>query len=90
MKISKLLVLSALCLTATSAMAEIVDGVRQRPAVTQFETFQADEVFYLYNVQARRFFVGANDWNTRASIAPNGYKVKFVDKGDAAPMEGVL
>lgn len=90
MKISKLLVLSALCLTATSAMAEIVDGVRQRPAVTQFETFQADEVFYLYNVQARRFFVGANDWGTRASIAPNGYKVKFVDQGDAAPMQGVL
>ena len=90
MKLSKLLVLGACCLTATSSMAEIVNGVRQRPAVTQFESFQVDQVYYLYNVQARRFFVGANDYNTRASVASNGYKVKFVDPGDAAPEAGLL
>jgi hypothetical protein len=80
--IKKLLVFCALCLTATSAMAEIVDGVRQRPAVTQFVDFQPDEVYYLYNVGARQFFCGGNDWNTRASVAPKGYKVKLIDIGD--------
>lgn len=90
MKFSKLLVLTALCLTSTGAMAEIVDGVRQRPAPTQFATFQAGEVFYLYNTQARMFFLGANDWNTRASVGDKGYKVKFVDQGDATPYTGAL
>ena len=71
-------------------MAEIVDGVRQRPTPAQFATFQAGEVFYLYNVQARMFFLGANDWNTRASVGDKGYKVKFVDQGDATPYTGAL
>lgn len=91
MKISKLLVLSALCLTTTGAMAEIVNGVRQRPAATPIEgSYELETTYYLYNVQARRFFLGANDWNTRASIAANGYKVRFHDPADAAPIEGTV
>jgi hypothetical protein len=88
MKFSKLLVLSALWLTATSAMATIVDGVRQRPVPAQAQEFAEETEFYLYNVKAHRFFIGANDYGTRASIAANGYKVKFV-VNDAAP-EGTL
>ena len=81
--IKKLLIMSALCLTVTSAMAEIVDGVRQRPAATWIDTdFQTEEVYYLYNVGARQFFCGANDWSTRASVSPTGYKVKLFDMGD--------
>ena len=80
--IKKLFVFSALCLTVTSAMAEIVDGVRQRPAVIQFTDFEAEQVYYLYNVGARQFFCGGNDWSTRASVAPKGYKVKLIDMGD--------
>lgn len=81
--IKKLLVLSVLGLTVTSAMAEIVDGVRQRPAATWIDTdFQAEEVYYLYNVGARQFFCGGNEWSTRASVSPKGYKVKLLDMGD--------
>lgn len=90
MKFSRLLVLSALCLTTTGAMAEIVNGVRQRPAATTEQTWELETTYYLYNVQARRFFLGGNDYNTRASIGPKGYKVKFHDPGDAAPEPGVV
>lgn len=90
MKLSRLLVLSALCLTTTGAMADIVNGVRQRPAATTEQTWELEKTYYLYNVQARRFFLGGNDYNTRASIGPKGYKVKFHDPGDAAPEPGVV
>ena len=86
MKFSRLLVLSALCLTTTGAMADIVNGVRQRPAATAETEWQMETTYYLYNVQARQFFVGGNDYNTRASISPKGYKVKFHDPLDAAPI----
>ena len=83
MKIKKLLVLGALCLTASSAVAEIVDGVRQRPAATWMAEYpEAEQIVYLYNVAARQFFCGGNDWNTRASVSPKGYQVKLVDAGD--------
>ena len=83
MKIKKLLVLSALFLMTSSAMAEIVDGVRQRPAATWIsEDYQMEEVYYLYNTAARQFFCGGNDWNTRASVSPKGYQMKLVDAGD--------
>lgn len=88
MKISKLLVLGAFCLTTTSAMADLVDGVRQRPNITSGETFAPDQVYYLFNVKARQFFCGANDWETRASVSPDGVPVNFVDLGDNAPIAG--
>ena len=62
----------------TTANAELVNGVRQRPNVAKAEKFQADVTYYLFNTKARLFFAGANDWNTRASVADHGYKVKFV------------
>lgn len=72
--------MTALCLSASSAMAAIVDGVRQRPTAASMNTMPAqEEVSYLYNVSAHQFFCGDNDWSTRASVSPKGYKVKLVD-----------
>lgn len=88
MKFSKLLVLGVLSLFGLSAQATIVDGVRQRPVPAQAQEFQINQTFYLYNVKGHRFFLGANDYSTRASIGSNGYRVKFLSS-DNAP-EGTL
>ena len=85
----KLFILSITLLSSVSTMAEIVDGVRQRPNVAKAEAFQTDVTYYLFNTKARMFFVGANDWNTRASVADHGYKVRFHDPQDDAPIPGV-
>ena len=77
MKISKLFVLGALMLVGSSAMAEIVDGVRQQPK-PQTVGFQAEEEYYLYNVDAAQFFTQGNAWGTQASTSvSSGLKVKF-------------
>lgn len=91
MKISKLLVLSALWLTASSAMAAIVDGVRQKPVpTTQGFVASADTTqnFYLYNVDAKAFFSEGNAWGTQASVAEQGLKVAFTKYSEEAP-EGI-
>ena len=78
MKITKLLVLGALMLMGSSvAMAEIVDGVRQQPK-PKTVGFQAEEEYYLYNVDATQFFTQGNAWGTQASTSmASGLKVKF-------------
>lgn len=90
MKISKLLVLTALCLTSTGAMAEIVDGVRQKPTPTSTTGWvvSADTTanYYLYNVQAKAFFTEGNAWGTQASVGSTGLKVAFTQ---AEGVEGV-
>jgi len=79
MKIKQLLVLGGfLLMTGATANAELVNGVRQRPNVAKTEAFQVDTEYYLFNTGARMFFLGANDYNTRASIGTKGYKVKIV------------
>ena len=84
MNLKKLFVVGSMLVMAwTTANAELVNGVRQRPNVAKAEQFQVDVTYYLFNTKARLFFAGANDWNTRASVADHGYKVKFV----ADPME---
>jgi hypothetical protein len=82
MKISKLLVLSALFATATSVKAEVPDGIWQMPEPQglEFTTF-SDEVdengdaihYYLYNPGAKMFFASGNSWNTQASVRTFGY-----------------
>lgn len=73
-------------MASTTANAELVNGVRQRPNVdaAKAEAFQADISYYLFNTKARMFFVGANDWNTRASVGTTGYAVKFLTVDDTA------
>jgi len=84
MKLSKLLVLSALWLTAGSAMATIVDGVRQAPEVssTAFTTGSQNEVYYLYNTSAKLFFTQGNTWGTRGCVGPYASAVKMYFSGD--------
>ncbi len=87
MKISKLLVLSALCLFGLSAQATIVNGVRQAPdvATVPFEVGDADHVVYLYNTSAGMFFTEGNTWGTRGCVGPHASAVKvyFSESGNA-------
>ena len=89
MKLSKLLVLSALWLgLASSVSAAIVDGVRQKPVpqTTGFvasttEDFQTN-YYYLYNVDAGLFFTEGNAWGTQVSLSTSGLKAAFTPDGD--------
>ena len=82
MRFKKLLVLSALCLSASSVMATIVDGVRQKPQPSATMGFVASEstdtYYYLYNVDAKGFFTEGNAWGTQVSIGNKGLKVAFI------------
>ena len=76
MKLSKLLVLSAMWLVGVSANAEVPDGVWTMPEPTglEFTTFTADGTqYYLYNPGAKMFFASGNSWNTQASVRTFGY-----------------
>lgn len=79
MKISKLLVLSALWLAAGSAMATIVNGVRQAPAPesTAFAIGSQTDYYYLYNTSANMFFTEGNTWGTRGCVGPYASAVKM-------------
>ena len=82
MKVSKLLVLSALfAFTANNAKAGVPDGpwVMPEPQGLEFTTFTVDvddpdaHHFYLYNPGAKMFFASGNSWNTQASARVYGY-----------------
>ncbi len=81
MNLKKLFVVgAALLITSATAHAELVNGVRQRPNVTQTENYQPGVVCYLFNTKARLFLAGGNDWGTRASVTETGWKLKIVDE----------
>ena len=89
MKLSKLLVLSALWLgLASSVSAAIVDGVRQKPVpqTTGFVASTAEDFqtnyYYLYNVDAGLFFTEGNAWGTQVSLSTSGLKAAFTPDGD--------
>ena len=47
-----------------------------KPAAPNSVPMQTNEALYLYNPDADAFFLGANDWSTRASVSgTKGYKV---------------
>ena len=85
MKIAKLLVVSALWLTAGSAVAAVED-IRQKPEPSATQGFVASETtdtyFYMYNVGAKAFFTEGNAWGTQASVASTGLKVAFTSEGN--------
>lgn len=85
MKFTKLLALCTFWLAGVgSTMAEVADAgwTVKQPTVT-FADYEVGTEYYLYNADAKMFFVGANDWNTRASVGTKGYKVTFVESADA-------
>ena len=93
MRISKLLVSGVLLLVAGSTQAAVVGGVRQKP-VPEKTAFQYGEAYYLYNVGSQKYFLGDNDWSTRASVGETGWKVRFskfvAEEGEAWDGKTVL
>lgn len=88
MKLRNLLVSCGLLLIAGVAQATIVGGVRQKP-VPATQAMQLGVKQYLYNVGGKGFFVGANDYSTRASLGDKGYKVYFRQQMfDGVPWDG--
>lgn len=91
MKLKNLLLLGGL-LTAMSASAELSITQRTAPTVTTTTpVIDGETVQYLYNVGAKSFFLGANEWNTRASVSTDkGYKVKLTDTSAGTGVSGTL
>ena len=53
--------------------------------VPKFSELKADgnTEYYLYNVETGRFYVGSNEWETRASLsADKAYRFKVIDNGN--------
>lgn len=73
MKFKHLLFMGALLLTAVSASA--LPTRRTKPAPNPAGSLAYGQELYLYNIGAQKFFLGANSWNTRASVGDKGYKV---------------
>lgn len=80
MKQKSLLLTSAMLMMSAVSYA----GIWQTPTITgQAPVTDGETEQYLYNVDAKAFFLGANDWNTRASVsATKGYKVKLTSTGE--------
>ena len=92
MKISRLLVLTALWLGMTGvAKAEVPDNVWTVPAPTglEFTDVTLDgQHYYLFNPASNLFFASGNEWNTRASLASFGYEVWFTPAEEEGAPEG--
>lgn len=70
----KLLLFAASVMLAISASAQ-----RTMPQITSFTDMinDGETAQYLYNVGTQKFFAGANDWNTRASVDTKGDSIRF-------------
>jgi phage baseplate assembly protein gpV len=101
MKISKLLVLSALWLLGLSANAqdytereapESPGNTFDEEALAALDktpqAFQADEYYVLYNKGANMFFIAGNDWETRASFNDKQAAVVYFTQTSAAKEKG--
>ena len=77
MKLRNYFLTLGLLLTANIASAAIVE--REKPVFSPnpVEVKTDGTYMYMYNVGAKQFFRGANDWQTRASVGNEGYKVFF-------------
>ena len=61
---------------AASLLCTVSYAEWTKPKTPTAQPFTPGETFYLYNLEARAFFVGANDYGTRASVSPSmGHKV---------------
>ena len=69
-----------LLLIASVMMGTVAAFAQWTKPVPEFTALADDgeTIQYLYNVEYGGFLLGANDWNTRASLSKvNGYKMKF-------------
>jgi len=93
MKISKLLVLTALWLGLSSnATAAVSEGVWTMPdpsSQLEFTTFTADgQRYVLFNPATKMFFASGNGWNTMASLRTFGMEIWLADATEADAPEG--
>lgn len=92
MKLSKLLVLSALMATSvSSAKAAVPDGIwtMPEPQGLEFTTFTDDGTrYYLYNPATKMFFASGNGWNTMASLRTFGMEIWVTPSTEADAPEG--
>lgn len=57
--------------------------IAPEPIVPAFSELATDTELYLYNVETGAFLLGANDWNTRASVSTSkGYKFQVKANGE--------
>ena len=83
MKLKTLLVLStSMVMTSTAFAAGWEKPVPQTVALTTVDDADDGTAQYLYNVDFGGFFLGANDYGTRASVGSTGIKVKIVERAD--------
>lgn len=69
-----LLLIASVMMSAASAFAQWTKPVPEFSALAD----DGETIQYLYNVEYGGFLLGANDWNTRASLSKvKGYKMKF-------------
>ncbi len=71
-------------MTSTQAALTVTERTLSVPDPTPSAAIiDGTTVQYLYNVGTKSYFLGANDWNTRASVSSaKGYKVKLTSTGD--------
>jgi hypothetical protein len=83
MKLKALLVLCTSIMMTSPAFT--VGWEKPTPQTVQLVTVASNaegEALYLYNVDYAGFFLGANDWGTRASLGISGIKVKIVERSE--------
>ena len=75
MKISKLLVLSALSLVSLSVSAEVDLIERTEPTNDKVQevavAFEVGKTYLLYNKTAEMYFTQGSTWSTRGCVAPS-------------------
>ena len=69
-------------MTSTAFAAGWERPVPQTVALTTVDDADDGTAQYLYNVDFGGFFLGANDWGTRASVGNTGIKVKIVKRSE--------
>lgn len=81
----KLFLMLSLMMTGTAMMAQWTEPthpVLPTPEFSQVVT-DGETVQYFYNVEAKGFLLGANDWNTRTSVsAKKGFQMKVEENGE--------
>ena len=80
MNLKKLFVVSSMLVMAwTTANAELVNGVRQKPepATTAWSVGTQEAPYYLYNTSAKLFFTQGNTWGTRGCVGPAATAVQL-------------
>jgi hypothetical protein len=83
MKLKPLLIFgTSIMMTSTAFAAGWEKPIPQTVKLVTVTSNDEGEGQYLYNVDYAGFFLGANDWGTRASVGNTGLKVKIVERSE--------